>query len=475
MFGLDRTWSDGANGVEAGDGPRDGKPPVGDGPRMDGSLGDGQGRTERPVGDAWVERDSGPVCGDGKVTGNEECDPKATLTSTCTGLGYTGGTLTCNSATCKLEGCYKLLDSPAKALATATGNQVLPAVGADGAGFWVAWEDDAVVANSGDIYGALVNATTGAASATQTIAAGTKLQFSPAVVFDGTKYLVVWSGLTNTPYTGGDPYGAWVSTAGTVTAIGQLVGCGDSCAGPGLAFNGTDHLIAAREDDMGTVPGWVVTKTGAPKGTQLTVGASGWATEQKSRPGVASDGLGWLVVWEDYQVTTYGDIFAARVSAQGVVLGTTAISVYVGAGTQSWPVVAHDGSGYLVVWEDKRSGTRYDLYGQRLDASGALQGAAFSVSVGSTSQRSPAIVAREGSGFFVVWQAEVTSSQQEIKGARLTSSGQVLDATPFTISDGATVTGKGYPAVARDGATALVAWEQGPATNRDIYFARVKP
>ncbi|MFH0830283.1 MAG: hypothetical protein V1887_03940, partial [Candidatus Aenigmatarchaeota archaeon] len=40
---------------------------------------------------------TGPVCGDGKVNGNEQCDGTNLTGGTCVGQGYTGGTLSCNA------------------------------------------------------------------------------------------------------------------------------------------------------------------------------------------------------------------------------------------------------------------------------------------------------------------------------------------------------------------------------------------
>lgn len=47
-------------------------------------------------------QNKGP-CGNGKIDPKEECDGSLLGDTTCTGLGYTGGTLTCNPTTCKLD------------------------------------------------------------------------------------------------------------------------------------------------------------------------------------------------------------------------------------------------------------------------------------------------------------------------------------------------------------------------------------
>lgn len=47
-------------------------------------------------------KNAGP-CGNGKIDPGEDCDGTELGGKSCTGLGFTGGTLTCNPSTCKLE------------------------------------------------------------------------------------------------------------------------------------------------------------------------------------------------------------------------------------------------------------------------------------------------------------------------------------------------------------------------------------
>ena len=51
--------------------------------------------------------DCGPVCGDGVVEAWEDCEAGVPLEDSCVGFGYSGGTLTCDTATCEYDrsGC----------------------------------------------------------------------------------------------------------------------------------------------------------------------------------------------------------------------------------------------------------------------------------------------------------------------------------------------------------------------------------
>ena len=78
---------------------------------------------------------------------------------------------------------------------------------------------------------------------------------------------------------------------------------------------------------------------------------------------MAWNGTNFLVVWQDHRSGTIDDIYGARVSAAGSVLDPAGIPISTAANDQLAPAVAWNGTDFLVVWEDCRSGTNYDIYG----------------------------------------------------------------------------------------------------------------
>ena len=88
---------------------------------------------------------------------------------------------------------------------------------------------------------------------------------------------------------------------------------------------------------------------------------------------VTADGLGGsIVVWQDLRNNIYYDIFAQRLDASGSPLwAANGIPVCRAFNNQTEPQVIADGTGgAIVAWIDNRSGNT-DIFVQRIDASGA--------------------------------------------------------------------------------------------------------
>ncbi|MEO0228171.1 MAG: T9SS type A sorting domain-containing protein, partial [candidate division WOR-3 bacterium] len=244
----------------------------------------------------------------------------------------------------------------------------------------------------------------------------------PSVAFGGTNYLVVWQDYRNNPDTS-DIYGARVSPNGVVLD---------------------------------------------PQGIPIST-----AADSQLYPSVAFDGTNYLVVWQDYRSGTgYSDIYGARVSPSGTVLDTAGIPISTAAYDQWSPSVAFDGTNYLVVWQDRRSSSYYDIYGARVSQSGTvLDTAGIPISTAANWQWFPS-VAFGGTNYLVVW-SDSRSGSWDIYGARVSPSGTVLDPNGIPISTADY--GQYYPSVAFDGTNYLVVWQDYRSGYYDIYGARVSP
>lgn len=180
-----------------------------------------------------------------------------------------------------------------------------------------------------------------------------------------------------------------------------------------------------------------------------------YATQTSSA--IAFGGMNYLVVWEDERINTDRDIFGARVSPQGEVLDPIGIPICVYTNLQTGVKVAAGDQNYLVVWTDYRNAT-YDIYGARVDFSGnVLDPGGFPISTGSWWESYPDVV-WDGTNYFVVWTDDRNSTTfDDIYGARVTASGEVLDPQGIQISS--EPSWEETPSVAFNGSIYFVAWE----------------
>jgi len=129
------------------------------------------------------------------------------------------------------------------------------------------------------------------------------------------------------------------------------------------------------------------------------------AADNQYFPALAFNSQDFLVVWEDKRSGTFSDIYGTLVASSGWVRDTSGFEIYgVNAANSHWsPAVAFDGENSLVVWQDSRSGTSYDIYGARV----SFVGSVFDRSPVVTqegNQRSPALASGADNQMFLVYQ-----------------------------------------------------------------------
>ena len=93
----------------------------------------------------------------------------------------------------------------------------------------------------------------------------------------------------------------------------------------------------------------------------------------QQNPSVASDGSGFLVVWEDRAPDfSEGDIYAARVDADGNTLDPNGIAISTRPELEWEPEVSFDGTNYLVAWTDSTASNRSDVRAARVSPDGEV-------------------------------------------------------------------------------------------------------
>jgi len=366
------------------------------------------------------------------------------------------------------------MDTPI--LDAAPAAQQNPAVAANGAGFFVAWEDQRSVGGA-SIYGTRVTGA-GLIGDPNGIVLSPPGAAGPAVAPNGSGYLVVWADGRNAATTGLDIYGTRVDSAGKVLEAGGIPisqAAGDQYA-PAVAANGTGSLVVwqdGRSVDTGpdiygarvTSAGIVTDAGGIPIST---------APGAQASPAIGFNGADFLVVWTDQRGGGDFQIYGARVTSAGAVLDNAGISISSFGGGEYFPKVAGSGTNFLVVWEDDRNaGSGFiDVYGARVtDAGALLERDGFPIGTGLGDRHAPA-VASSGSDCLVVWQdaRDLGTTGQDIYGARVTAAGKVSDPSGFGISTAPE--DQSAPALAFNGSQYLVAWTDArnlATSDLDIY------
>ncbi|GAB2826152.1 T9SS type A sorting domain-containing protein [Ferruginibacter profundus] len=205
-------------------------------------------------------------------------------------------------------------------------------------------------------------------------------------------------------------------------------------------------------------------------------------TGSQSNVQMTSDGTGgYIAVWEDTRNSST-DIYAQHVSATGNLLWATAgVPLCTAAFNQLNPKIVTDGAGGAVIaWIDDRNGAgagNYDIYAQRVNASGVVQWGADGLPVCTATgiQNNQQLLA-DNSGAMIVWSdGRGGSANADIYAQRLNQAG-----TPLWTIDGISVCNasslQNMPQIISDGGagSAIVSWEDWRNFSQpDIYAQHI--
>lgn len=303
----------------------------------------------------------------------------------------------------------------------------------------------------------------------------------PAISSDGTNYLLV-----SCRSVGSSPglFGVRLSGQGSILEEFQI--SNHNCSHPirptpSVSFDGTNYLVVFARN--GQIFGTRVSPSGlvldGPDGFQISTGdSSGYSS---FRPAVAFDGTNYMVVWNKFIGSSDSPyaIYGAKVTPGGQALNERPILRF-----PRWPFypsLAFDGTNYLVVWEDERSGSdASDIYGSRVTPEGvALDPEGIPISTAVGFQGEPHVVF-DGTNYFVVWHDGRYNTTPyklwylDIYGARISKEGTLLDGPPDTggIVINAPISNSAQtPRVSFDGTNNFIIWES--AAPAGIFGARV--
>lgn len=260
---------------------------------------------------------------------------------------------------------------------------------------------------------------------------------TPAITTDGAAgAILAWSDCQEA--TGCDVFAQRISAAGQVQWAANGVALshapGDQ-VDPLIVSDGVGGALVAWTDDRSGADAAVfaqhVTMAGsvlwASGGLTVTAGVG-----DRVLGALVADGAGGaFVLWEQARANDAvdTDLFAQRLAGDGAWYWSMPVTVTAAAGEQYGPQAAADGSGGVIVtWGDLRQPSAPNVYAQRITANGVALWATdgVPVSVDSGRQSPPARLAADGAGgAWVVWQDfRLYAPRSDVYMQRLSATGQ---------------------------------------------------
>lgn len=299
---------------------------------------------------------------------------------------------------------------------------------------------------------------------------GIDIQIKSAVAWDGEKWFVVWS-VNNLVVRG-----RFVDTNGTISPDLIVLPCRSRYVypDPAVVFNGTNYLVVWVDDIYGTVApdiyGARVTPEGVvldPQGLRISQ-----SFEEDRAPAIASGGDYYFVCWEEAEFETgwqNSSIIACAVGANGTVYEPFAVAMP----PSVTPSVAYDGSEYLVTWVSP-TGLAPGIWGIKCTYKDTV-GDQFTVHGGSGLWNPDVAHENIYGNYFTAWVDSQPGQDGDIKGQRTKTSGQNVG--PLDTVCGNDEANQRTPAVAFGNHRYLAVWaDDRPGGGfSDIYGQFVTP
>lgn len=190
-----------------------------------------------------------------------------------------------------------------------------------------------------------------------------------------------------------------------------------------------------------------------------------------------SDGVGGaIIVWQDSANGAW-DIYAQRITSTGTLAWlATGVSVCNAADAQINPRIETDGTGgAVIVWQDKRNGVDYDIYAQHVDATGATTWTANGVAVCTnvSTQSNPKIEPDGAGGMIIAWQDKRNGVDFNVYTQRLSATGIALWSPNGVAVCIAAASQSAIDMTSEGIAGAIITWKDQRNGNYDIYAQRV--
>jgi hypothetical protein len=241
-------------------------------------------------------------------------------------------------------------------------------------------------------------------------------------------------------------------------------------------FLSLDYFYEQREMLEQDVYGQRFTAQGVPAGERFRVNAT--AANFQRRPRALSTPTGILVVWEQASTPTESDstaIYGRLLTRRGAPAGSE-LRVDAGGYREIWHLaLAVNASGqFLVAWEADKANDP-DVLARVYDRGGVPVGEAFVANPSTLGrQRRPAALATKDGDFLVVWQSSVTGAPFRTVGGQLYSPAGGRLGNEIELSRGTSGHVHACPALALlPSGNIVVAWIDWAGTFPDGVFGRI--
>ncbi len=203
------------------------------------------------------------------------------------------------------------------------------------------------------------------------------------------------------------------------------------------------------------------------------------ASSNKINPKLQKDKKGGAIItWQDFRNGMDYDIYAQRMSATGTRMwGTSGVAVTSVSGPQINPKIDPDSSsgGVYIAWQDVRNGMDYDIYCQRIDSNGTAIWSASGISVCNSVFNQSAVDILSNSqtnGLILTWK-DSRSGNEDIYAQRISTTG-----TPLWQLNGKLIATSPYaqinPNICSDGMDgAIITWQDSTVNDWDVYAQKI--
>lgn len=260
------------------------------------------------------------------------------------------------------------------------------------------------------------------------------------VAFDGTNYLLVWTGynwnpFNQEPYDTTSIFGQFISPSGNLAGTSFAIETGISRKHSGsFAFNDTTYLLTYLKGGNHTnyLYGQRISKTGTLIAAPIQI-SNNYAREGS----MAYDGTNYLVTWvEGSGFPNDKEVYGQFLSKTGLLIGSNFI-IDGGVGLSDNPTaVAFDGSRYLVAFHEQAVDTisRWNLFARFVSTVGTVDPNRITVCDSTQYPMLPS-VAFDGTNYLLTWVnmfSPETLNSIQIKGRFFNTLGLPID-TAFSI------------------------------------------